>query len=91
MQDIRRWGGESCHWASGTLRIVPAETQLQRITRERKSSGTATSFIGYSCFDMCKGRRQRAGRDGGVSEQGRPLCGKMHSGTCAGGRAFGAS
>lgn len=79
MQDIRRWGSESCHSASGTLRTVLAETQLQR-----KSSRTGTSFIGYSCFDMCKGRRQRAGRDGGVSEQGCPLCGKMHSGTCAG-------
>lgn len=84
MQDIRRRGGESCHSASGTLRTVLAETQLQRITRERKSSRTATSFIGYSCFDMSKGRQQGAGRDGGVSKQGCPLCGKMHSGTWAG-------
>lgn len=61
----------------------PGKAQLQRITRGRKSSRTAT-FIGYSCFAMCKGRRQRAGRDGDVTEQRCPLCVQMHSGTCAG-------
>lgn len=49
------------------FRVVLAEAQLRRITRERNSSRAAISFIGYSCFDTCKDQRQRAGHQGDVS------------------------
>lgn len=51
----RGWDAHACLWA-------PYSQQLWMM-RERNSSRAASSFTAYSCFDTCKGQRQRAGHN----------------------------